>query len=239
LNETFCHALLRAGLTEDDIAARLGVDPKTVRRWVEGRALPYRRHRWALAALLGTTETDLWPQLRPVQPRPAEVAAIYPHLGAIPRETWLRLFRSAEREISLLDGRQLLLANDREVRRVIAARAMAGARVRICLPDRGVADAAGLGASTRVADVRSALDLDAPLRDLGEVEIRFYQGALYNFIYRADEQMLVAQRVYGIPAEQAPVIHLERTESGGMMTTYLEGFERTWASVGARPGQKA
>lgn len=64
LNETFCRALLRARLTEEDIAAHLGVDPKTVRRWAEGRALPYRRHRWALATMLDTAETDLWPELR-------------------------------------------------------------------------------------------------------------------------------------------------------------------------------
>ena len=63
MNETLCRALLRARLTEDDLAAELQVDPKTVRRWLEGR-VPYPRHRWALAALLGADEADLWPQLR-------------------------------------------------------------------------------------------------------------------------------------------------------------------------------
>jgi transcriptional regulator with XRE-family HTH domain len=63
LNESLCRALLRARLTEGDVAARLQVDPKTVRRWLEGR-VPYLRHRWAIAAMLGVDETDLWPQLR-------------------------------------------------------------------------------------------------------------------------------------------------------------------------------
>jgi transcriptional regulator with XRE-family HTH domain len=83
LNEAFCRALLRAGLTEEDVAARLDVDPKTVRRWMEDRALPYRRHRWALVAMLGTGETELWPQLRS-QSRPEEVKAIYPRFSAVP-----------------------------------------------------------------------------------------------------------------------------------------------------------
>src|SRR5215468_10829324 len=133
LNETFSRALLRAGLTEDDIAARLGVDTKTVRRWSEGRALPYRRHRWALAALLSTAETDLWPQLRSAQSRPEELVAIYPHLGVVPREVWLRLFGSAQHEISLLDYGERPLAADRDVARVLAERVSAEIAVRICL----------------------------------------------------------------------------------------------------------
>lgn len=30
-------AFAEAGVTEHDVATRLGVDPKTVRRWLEGR----------------------------------------------------------------------------------------------------------------------------------------------------------------------------------------------------------
>ena len=135
LNETFCRALLRARLTEEDIAARLGVDPKTVRRWIEGRALPYRRHRWALATMLDTAETDLWPELRSAQPRPAEVVAVYPHLGTVPRDVWLRLFGSAKRNISLLDHLESPLARDGRIIAVLAERARAGATIRICLAD--------------------------------------------------------------------------------------------------------
>ena len=48
-----------AGNIDEDVAARLQVDPKTVRRWLEGR-VPYPRHRWLLAATLGLDEADLW-----------------------------------------------------------------------------------------------------------------------------------------------------------------------------------
>jgi hypothetical protein len=43
---------------------------------------------------------------------------------------------------------------------------------------------------------------------------------------------LVAQYAYGIPAGRAPVLHLSRADSGDMVNTYLEGFERVW--IGAR-----
>jgi hypothetical protein len=232
LNETFCHALLQAGLNEEDVAARLGVDTKTVRRWIEGRALPYRRHRWALAALLSTAETDLWPQLRSAQPRPEELVAIYPHLGTVPREVWLRLFGSAQHEISLLDHGERPLAADRHVARVLAERVGTEITVRICLAESGDEEtAAKAGLGTPTAGLSTGLELYAPLRQGGKVEIRVRRKLPYSFIYRADDQLLVAQRAHAIPAEHAPVLHLQRTHDGNMFTAYLESFERTWAEA--------
>ena len=60
MNEPLRRALLRARLREDDVAARLGVDPKTVRRWLNGR-VPYPHNRAAIAELVGADEAELWP----------------------------------------------------------------------------------------------------------------------------------------------------------------------------------
>jgi len=231
LNETFCRALLQAGLTEEDIAARLGVDPKTVRRWIEGRALPYRRHRWALAALLGTAETELWPQLRSAQPRPQEVVAVYPHLGTVTREVWLGLLRSAQHDISVLDHPDLHLAGDREITASLAEQARTGVTIRICLANSGATATAELQTSRPSADMGGVLERYAPLRKTGQVQIRLHQGALYSLIYRADDQLLVAQRVHGVPVLQSPVLHLQRTGKGDMFATYLVTFERAWAGA--------
>jgi hypothetical protein len=236
LNETFCRAVLRARLTEEDIAAHLGVAPKTVRRWIDGRALPYRRHRWALATMLDTAETDLWPELRSAQPRPAEVVAVYPHLGTAPRAVWLRLFGSAKRNISLLDHLESSLARDDRIIAALAERARAGATIRICLADPASWLAAGHQAGPPEADAGGAQEQYAPLRDSGEVEIRLHQGELYNFIYRADDQVLVAQRVYGVPAPGAPVVHLQQATGGDMFGAYVDSFERTWAEARPRTG---
>jgi transcriptional regulator with XRE-family HTH domain len=234
LNETFCRALLRAKLTEEDIAARLGVDPKTVRRWIEGRALPYRRHRWALATMLDAAETDLWPELRSAQPRPTEVVAVYPHLGTVPRDVWLRLFGSAKRNISLLDHLESSLARDDRIIAALAERARAGATIRICLADPFTWPAAGQqAAGPPEADADGAHERYAPLRDSGVAEIRQHHGVLYSFIYRADDQVLVAQRVYGVPAPGGPVVLLQQATGGDMFGAYVDSFERTWAE--ARP----
>src|SRR6266851_1879819 len=134
LNETLRRALLRARLSEEDVAARLEVDPKTVRRWLEGR-VPYLRHRWMLAGVLGLDEADLWPQLRVGRSRPDEVRAIYPHRDAVPRDVWRRLFGSAEREIGILDCSELFLAEDPGVLAALVSGARGGVRVRICVRD--------------------------------------------------------------------------------------------------------
>ena len=137
MNETLRRALLRARLSEDDIAARLQVDPKTVRRWLEGR-VPYPRHRWVLTGLLDADESDLWPEVRAAiaaRSRPAEIRAVYPNRRAVPCEAWLALLGSAEREIGVLACSGLFLARQPGVLDVLADRARDGLRVRI-LPAR-------------------------------------------------------------------------------------------------------
>ena len=235
MNETLCRALLRARLTEEDVAARLQVDPKTVRRWLEGR-LPYLRHRWAIAAMLGADETDLWPQLRAARARPDEVVAVYPHRDAVPREGWLRLLGSAQHDIGILDDTGPSPIGTRPVVAALAERAQSGVRVRICLRDPGPADvlqrAFGPGTSnTPRADMDDALAFYAPLRDNSHVEVRLTHGTMYSSICRADDQLLVSQHAYGIGNAQAPVLHLRRAEGGDMVRTYLDAFEQTWADA--------
>jgi hypothetical protein len=45
------------------------------------------------------------------------------------------------------------------------------------------------------------------------IKIRLHRTVLYNSIYRADDQFLVNQHTYGIPAAQAPVFCL--CDAGG------------------------
>jgi len=240
VNETLRRALLRARLSEDDVAARLQVDPKTVRRWLEGR-VPYQRHRWVLTGLLDTDEADLWPEIRAAiaaRSRPAEIKAVYPNRQAVPRDVWLSLFSSAEREIGILACSGLFLARKPDVLGVLASRARDGVRTRICLRDPNAQVAAGHSTgegidSARAAGIREALVLLGQLRESAGVPIRLHRGVLYNSIYRADDQLLVSQHAYGIPDERPPVLHLRSAGEGDLVTTYLGAFERTW--TGAQP----
>ena len=114
MNETLRRAIFNARLTEADVATRLRVDPKTVRRWLEGR-LPYPRHRWDLANLLKADEAELWPELRAIRAarsRPAEITAVYPHRSSVTQDGWLGHFESAEHAIDILAYSGLFLAEN-------------------------------------------------------------------------------------------------------------------------------
>ena len=80
------------------------------------------------------------------------------------------------------------------------------------------------------AKIRNALPLYRHLDAVENIEIRLHRTVLYNSIYRADDQLLVNQHSYGIPAAQAPVFRLCDTDGGEMTALYLDSFERVWAS---------
>jgi hypothetical protein len=242
MNETLRRAMFRARVSEEDVASQLAVDPKTVRRWVEGR-VPYPRHRWALASMLHSNEGELWPGLA-ADPEaaalPSEIVAVYPHRWSVPREVWYRLFREARHEISILAYSSLFLAEDSGLLEVITARAKSRVGVRIALGDPDCPRVAERGAQEGIDDamaakIRNALALYRPLCDGGPAEISLHRAVLYNSIYRADDDMLVNQHAYGIPAAHAPVLHLRVSVGGHIFGTYLASFERIWQSATTRP----
>jgi hypothetical protein len=239
VNESLRHALANAQLNEHDVAASLAVDPKTVRRWLAGRT-PYVRHRSSLATLVGLPENDLWPGLAARQvtltPPAPEVLATYPHRSAVPRQTWQRLFESAEREIGILVYAGLFLSEDVGILRTLTSKARANVAVRILLGDpdspqiRARGEDEGIGDAIS-AKIRNALTFYRPLSTIEGVEIRLHQTPLYASVYRADDDLLINPHIYGIPAAQSPVLHVRMVEDGDMASTYLGSFEHVWTNA--------
>lgn len=240
MNVALRRALMFAGLEPADVAARLGVDPKTVEQWCAGR-VPYARNRAALAALVGRDERELWPGSGHARPRIAsggEIVGIYPHRWAVPRETWLRHFARAEREIGILAYSALFLVEDPGITRILADRACLDVTVRVLLADPDSPEAIARGEAegaddTIAARIRTALALLQPLTALPGVELRLHRIALYNSIYRADDDLLINLHTYGQPAATTPVLHARPTEGGMLAATYVESFERVWSGARA------
>lgn len=244
-NERLRAALLQRSLTLDAVAEQIGVDRKTVERWVGGRT-PYRRHRFAVARMLSLDEGYLWPEAlsreQVTQASEGEVLNVYPHRSDVPRDEWGRLFESAEQEIGVLVYAGLFLAEDSGIQRTFAEKAKAGVRVRILLGDPDSPEVAERGSEEGVdeamaAKIRNALVLYRPLRKIEGAEIRFHRTVLYNSIYRADDELLVNTHIYGLTAAYAPVWHLRKIPGGEIAGTYLESFERVWETAKPAPGE--
>ncbi|MCP2338595.1 helix-turn-helix domain-containing protein [Actinomadura rupiterrae] len=241
-NERLRAALLQKRVTIAALAEEVGVDPKTVERWVTKDREPYRRTRLAVASFLGVDETYLWPNALSTEQvasaSTSEIVTIYPHRWAVPRDTWGRLFTEAQTEIGILVYSGLFLAEDGGVQRLLADKARTGVRIRILLGDPEASQVAERGADEGIgeampAKVRSVISLYKPLRAVEGVEFRLHSTVLYNSIYFADDELFVNTHVYGVPANNAPFWHLRRIPGGEIVSTYRESFERVWE--GAKP----
>ena len=243
-NERLRATLLERGLTPTALGDHVGVDHKTVERWISGR-VPYRRHRYEVASRLGVDEAYLWPgalsREQVAAASDGEVLAVYPHRSEVPRDAWQQLFKTAEREIGILVYSGLFIPEDPGIQKILTERARAGVRVRILLGDPDSPQVAARGADEGVdegmaARIRNALVLYRPLRAIEGTEFRFHRTILYNSIYRSDDQLLVNTHVYGVAASNAPVWHLRKVAGGEIAATYQESFERVWETAVPTPG---
>jgi transcriptional regulator with XRE-family HTH domain len=239
VNEILKRALTEAGVTEQEVAAHLGVDVKTVRRWLDGRR-PYPRYRSQLADFLALDQTKIWRTKVHMPPSPqrggADIEASYAHRWAVPRDVWQWLFSQARQEIGILVYSGLFLAEDIGILRILAEKAHAGVSVRILLGDPNSPHVAERGADEGVeeamaAKVRNSIVLYQPLRDIDGVEIRLHRTVLYASLYRADDDLLVNSHAYGITASNAPVLHVRHVEHDDVAGMYADSFERVWRSA--------
>jgi hypothetical protein len=104
-NTALRQAMADARMTEQALARAIGVDEKTVGRWVvQDDRIPNPRHRWAACEALGVDEAVIWPDAirTVVKTGPdREIAAVYPYRSACPASLWRKLITNATREITL------------------------------------------------------------------------------------------------------------------------------------------
>jgi len=238
-NDRLRDALGHAGVTYVDAATHIGVDPKTVQRWVTADRVPYPRHRNALCALVEESEAYLWPDAFTNERRnelsTSELVSVYPKRSAVPQDLWLRLLNRDAEQIEMLVYAGLFLPEmQADLASILAAKTEQGARVRLLFVDpecdavhrRG--DEEGIG-DALAGRVRNTLAyFRAP--EAEPLDIRLHTTTLYNSIYRFDDDMLVSAHVYGLAGTHAPVMHLRRIAGGEMFETYRRAYERVWSS---------
>src|SRR3954447_25247595 len=104
INDRLRTTLHAAGLTEGELAEQLGVDPKTVQRWITQGRTPHRTTATRVAKLLDVPLTWLWQDLDAIEKGEAtgEVVNLYAHRSQVPRQLWLDLVLHARKRIDFL-----------------------------------------------------------------------------------------------------------------------------------------
>ena len=240
-NERLRAAIPAAGYEPVRLASELGVDPKTVERWISGR-VPHRSHRMAAAVKLGKSDGYLWPATYndsvSQSATQAELVKLYPSRGAVPIELWQSLAKTATASIDILVYAGSFLHDSIPgFAEALVERAGAGVRVRVLLGDpeceavalRGTEE--GIGQS--MAD-RCRLSLRYFRRSMTPgVDVFLHSTTLYASIFRFDHSALINPHIFGVPAGKAPMMHLVRVAGGRLFEQYTASVEEVLR--GAKP----
>lgn len=237
-NDRLRTAMIAAGLTTDRLAAKVGVDPKTVERWVGSESRkPHRTTRQQVAKVLQTHESDLWPDPRGREPSPndhaTELVHLYPSRSSITGPIWEQFINGVQEQMDVLVFSGAFLVEQYDLVPIIQRRAREGVRYRLLVGDetsdaviqRAIDEGTPGGLEGRIQLMRRYL---AEVAGIDGVEVRTHGTVLYNSLYRFDDHLLVNGHAHGALAGQNPVLHLKKVSGGKMWQHYMRSFERVW-----------
>lgn len=238
-NDRLRDALMAARLTHEDLAADLGVNPKTVERWITQGRTPYPQFRHRISVLVQKDEAWLWPdgysRKRRAEITESEIVRIYPYRADVPNDLWARLFETAASNIGILVYSGFFLPEQHAPQLgLIKQKADQGVSIRILLGDPDCPQVALRGREEDIGDAMAAkirnvlLACYRPYAAHPGINIKLHSTTLYNSIFWFDDDMLVNTHAYGVPAHFAPLLHLRHLSSGTLFQTYARSFDRVW-----------
>lgn len=235
-NQRLRSAVAAAGKTKESFAEEIGVDVKTVERWITKDRLPHPPARAKAGQVLGFDETYLWPQLlagaRSAAASTAEFVQIWPTRRDVPHEVWRSLMMQTRETIEVLVYAGGFLVESLGFTQLIEEKAAAGARVRILLGDPNCEQVRARGSEEGLPTLpdrcRSTLEYLNRVKNMENVHIRTHQTPLYVSSFRFDDSLLVNTHAYGWPAVDSPVHHIERVPGGRLFSHYCTSFDSIW-----------
>jgi hypothetical protein len=249
MNDRLRLAMASTRIEPESLARKVGVDPKTVQRWLGGR-VPHPRHRWKICDILGQSEQYLWPEvILGVSGviHTSEIIAAYAHRADAPSQLWAGMLEGARRNIDLL-GYSMSFFPEQHSRlaQTLEEKCAGRLKVRIALADPESAEVAArddlerLGGTLPTRIRATMVQLESLFSNAG-VEIRLHGVPLYNAVYRFDDQMLVTPYLFRLRGYQHPLFHIKRLGPAGIFEAYAQQFEAIWAEsnpVGASDGAR-
>lgn len=238
-NQRLYDAIRQCGWTSTDLAVKLGVDPKTVERWITSGRRPHRESRTAVAEFLGVPAALLWPDAMTPPSGLGDLVGVYRTRTELSPATVRSLLDGAHEHIDVLAFAALWLWDSVPAfAETIAAKAADGVEVRVCLGDpdspavRIRGEEEGIG-DRMAARCRLALDYAKPIAEVDPSAVRCSDLTLYTSLFRFDDDVLVNMHLWGNPACESPVLHSRASHDRGLGANALRSFERVWN--GAQP----
>ncbi|AMT71019.1 MULTISPECIES: XRE family transcriptional regulator [Mycobacteriaceae] len=243
-NERLAQRLRAKGLSHARFATAVGVDIKTVRRWLADSDYKVREHNAHRAAdVLDCTPYDLWPnQYPPSTAHPLATtssggpftATLYASRTQLPITAWQQHFADATTSIDILVLAATFLFDtlDGFLDTLLGAAAR-GVAVRFLVgnPDtattilRGQDE--GIGEAV-IARCRTSVELLTPHAGTPGLNIRTHDTTLYTSIFRVDDAMIVNFHIYGSPGRNNPVLVLSRHHEPRLWATLEQAFTQVW-----------
>jgi hypothetical protein len=237
-NVALRQAMTEARMNEQTLARHVGVDVKTISRWVaQDDRLPHPRHRWAASEVLGVDEGVLWPDAirSAVKTGPdREVAAVYPYRSACPAALWRKLITGATREITCAGYTSYFLWIEQpNLAAALRRKAAQGCKVRFLVGDpdsevtrqREEREATSLTVSTRIAVTMEQLER---LRDVEGIEARFSDRHIALSVFAFDDDMIVTPHLANLVGHNSPTFHFHHHQDDGVFDRFLMHVNALW-----------
>ena len=230
MNTALHTAMTSAGLTPADLAERIGVDPKTVGRWLGGR-LPHPRHRVRVAQTLRENEDVLWSGLLKTG-HDREARAVWPSRSAVPRSLWADLITRSRGRIWCAGYTSYFLWTEIPgVRALLQGKASSGVDIRFLLGDkesvvtaeRERIEQAAFSVSTRI---------DITTNELARIDpapaVRFSDRHISLSVWIFDGEALVCTHLADQLGHASPTLHIQQRSPGGLFDQYAGHVEHLW-----------
>jgi transcriptional regulator with XRE-family HTH domain len=236
-NDRLRSTVRASGYSTAGLAEELGVDPKTIERWMTRGRTPHRGTATRAAKLLGVPPGWLWPDLDQAEQGAGngEIVGFYPHRAQVPKVLWLELLLGAKHQVDIVTYAALHLVEDHpETIDLLRHKAANGLKVRLALGDPDSTAIELRGQEEQMPDglvgrVRMANAYYAPLIGAPGIEVRLHHTTLYNSVYRYDNEMIVNHHIYGAYGYLAPGLHIRQSDSGDLFDTYTRSVDLIWS----------
>lgn len=232
------NAMASRQLTNAALAERVGVDPKSVERWITQDRMPHSPTRLAAARVLGYDETYFWPALlgeeRMVGTASAELVQVWPARSTVPGDVWEALIAQTGNRLEVLVYAAAFLIETHGLPQVLRQLSDRGGAARILLGDSADPLLAQRGVDENLPNLpgraASALEYLGDVPALPGIQVRLHATPLYVSLFRFADTLMVNAHTHGVPAKDSPVLQLAKVPGGALFHYYEQAFDRVWAA---------